>query len=70
MTVLESVGGFKYLTVVYRGKFQEHKCENSSHVFVQVLSNLRHSWRICAQVLRTFVQTQAAVQFRVIMILM
>jgi hypothetical protein len=35
--------GVKYLTVVYYDKFQEHKCENSSHIFVDVLSNLRHS---------------------------
>jgi hypothetical protein len=56
-------------SVFYYDKFQEHKCENSSHAFLEVLSNLCHSWRICAEVLRTFVQTHAAVQFRVIMIL-
>jgi len=70
MTVLESMGGVKYPTVVYYDKFQEHKCENSSHAFVEVLSNVRHSWLICAEILRTFVQTQAAVQFCVIMTLM
>jgi hypothetical protein len=69
MTVLESLGGVKYFTVVYYDKFQEHKCENSGHAVVDVLSNLRHSWRICANVLRTFVQTQPAVQFCVIMTL-
>jgi hypothetical protein len=66
MTVLESMGGVKYFTVVYYNKL----CEHSNHAVVEVLSNLHHSWRICAEVLRTFVQTQAAVQFPVIMILM
>ena len=70
MTVLESMSVVEYFTVVYYDKFQEHKCENSSHAFVEVLSNSRHSWRICVEVLGTFVQTQAAVQFRVIMALM
>jgi hypothetical protein len=70
MTVLESMGGVKYFTVVFYDKFQEHMCENSSHAFVEALSNLRHSWRICAEVLRTFVQTQVAAQLPVIMTLM
>ena len=60
----------KNFTVVYYDKFQEHKCEHSTHAVVEVLSNLHHSWCICAEVLRTFVQTQAAVPFRVIMTLM
>jgi hypothetical protein len=69
MTVLESVYDVKYLPLVYYDKFQEHKCEHSSHALLEVLLNLRHSWRICAEVLRTFVQTHAAVRFRVIMTL-
>jgi len=64
------MGGVKHFTGVYYDNFQEHKYENSSHVVVEVLSNLRHSWRICAKVLRTFVQTQPAIQFRLIMNLM